>query len=149
MIKASPFNLHIFMGLFGKPLHEHRNTLYVIFRVGIGALFFMLGAQKIGGLWGMPGGAAIFGTLVWYAGIFELMIGSALVFGVLTRLASFFGIIMMLVAYYIGHVKAGGWNPAVNMGIGALVFALAFLVTFAFGAQKAGLEQKILGKEIF
>ncbi|MBS3136683.1 DoxX family protein [Candidatus Woesearchaeota archaeon] len=130
-------------------MNNNGDNIYVFFRICIGALFFMLGLQKLLGLWGMPGGPAVLGTLVWYAGIFEIMIGMALVFGVLTRPASFFGVIMMLVAYYLGHVTVGGWNPAQNMGMAALVFGLAFLLTFAFGAKKASLEKTVFGKEIF
>ncbi|MEK7072417.1 MAG: DoxX family protein [Patescibacteria group bacterium] len=128
---------------------KYGDYFYIIFRIGIGALFFMLGIMKLFGLWGMPGGPAAFGTLVWYAGIFENMIGLSLVTGVLTRLASFFGIIMMIVAYYIGHVSVGGWNPTVNMGMPTLAFMLAFLVTLAFGARKASLEKAVFKKELF
>ena len=130
-------------------IKKYQDNLYVIFRVGVGALFFMLGIQKIFGLWGMPGGPAVSWSFVWFAGIFELMIGLSLVTGVLTRLASFFGIIMMLVAYYLGHVLTGGWNPTQNMGMPALVFGLAFIVTLAYGAKKASLEKKVFGKETF
>lgn len=137
------------MGLFDHYLEHHKDNIYVLFRIAIGALFFMLGVQKIFGLWNMPGGPAVFLTLVWFAGVFELMIGAALVLGVLTRFASFFGVIMMIVAYYIGHVPLGGWNPAVNMGMPAILFGLAFVVTFAFGAQKASVEKKVFGKESF
>lgn len=128
---------------------KYSDNLYLVFRIGVGALFFMLGLQKMFGLWGIPGGPAVFATLIWFAGIFELMIGLALIFGVLTRLTSFFGIIMMIVAYYLGHVSVGGWNPMQNMGMPALVFALVFLVILAFGARKASLEKTITGKEIF
>lgn len=127
---------------------KYEDNLYVVFRIGVGALFLMLGIQKLFGLWNMPGGAAAFGTLVWYAGIFEVMIGLSLVTGVLTRLASAFGIIMMIVAYYIGHVPLG-WNPAINMGMPALVFMLAFIVTLAYGAKKASLEKAVFKKEFF
>src|SRR3990167_6702651 len=78
---------------------KYKEQLYVIFRVGIVALFLLLGVQKLFGLWGMPGGAAVFGTLIWYAGAGELLIGLALVLGVLTRLASLFGVIEMAVGY--------------------------------------------------
>ncbi len=138
------------MSFFKKHFHLNSDNFYVFSRLGIGALFFVLGLQKIFGLWGMPGGPAVYGTLVWFAGIFEIMIGSAVFFGVLTRLAAFFGVIMMLVAYYIGHVTpSGSWNPTINMGVAALVFGLAFLIIFAFGAKKLSLEGKIFGKEIF
>ncbi len=128
---------------------KYRDYLYVIFRIGIGVLFLMLSVMKLFGLWGMPGGPAVFGTLVWYAGVFELMIGLSMVTGVLVRLASAFGIIMMIVAYYLGHVTVGGWNPLVNFGMPALIFLLAFLVTLAYGAKKASLEHLVFKKEFF
>lgn len=128
---------------------KYGDHLYVIFRIGIGALFFMYGVQKLFGLWGMPGGPATFGTLVWYAGSAEFLIGLALIFGVLTRLASFFGVIEMLVAYFMGHVSVAGLNPAVNQGAPALLFLFAFLATLAYGAKKASLEQAVFKKEFF
>ncbi len=128
---------------------KYNDYLYVIFRIGIGTLFLMLGVQKLLGLWGMPGGPAAFGTLIWYAGIFEIMIGLSLATGVLTRLASFFGVIMMIVAYILGHALVAGWNPTVNMGMPALAFMLAFLVTLAYGARKASLEKAVFKKELF
>ncbi|MBI3026593.1 DoxX family protein [Candidatus Woesearchaeota archaeon] len=128
---------------------KYEDYLYVIFRIGIGALFFMYGMMKLFGLWGMPGGPAKFGTLVWYAGAAEFLIGLALISGVLTRLASFFGVIEMLVAYLMGHVAVGGWNPAVNQGAPALLFMFAFLVILAYGSRKASLEQAIFKKELF
>lgn len=123
--------------------------LYVVFRIGTGALFFMFGVMKLFGLWGMPGGAAAFGTLVWFAGAGEFLIGLALIFGVLTRLASLFGVIEMLVAFIIGHALPNGWNPATNQGVPALVFLLAFIATLAFGAGKASLEKAVFKKEFF
>ena len=128
---------------------KYKDDLYTLFRVGIGLLFFMFGVQKIFGLWGMPGGAAPFGTLVWAAGAGELLIGLAVTLGVFTRLASLFGVIEMAVAYVMGHALVVGWNPMVNMGTPALLFLLAFLVTLAYGAGKASLERKLLGKEMF
>lgn len=128
---------------------KYSDYLYVIFRIGIGALFFSLGIMKLFGLWGMPGGAAVFGTFIWYAGAAEFLIGLSLITGVLTRLASFFGIIEMIAAYIIGHALPNGWNPAVNMGMPALLFMLAFFVTLTYGAKKASLEIAVFGKELF
>jgi putative oxidoreductase len=129
---------------------KYKEELYTIFRIGIGVLYLLFGVQKLFGLWGMPGGAAVFGTLMWYAGAGELLIGLGLVTGVLTRLASAFGVIQMIVAYYLGHVmSSGSWNPAANQGAPALVFMLAFLMTFAYGAGKCSLEKKVFRKELF
>lgn len=134
------------MGILETKYGDH---IYAVFRIVIGALFFMYGMMKLFGLWGMPGGPAAFGTLVWYAGAGEFLIGLALIFGVLTRLASFFGIIEMLAAYIIGHALPNGWNPVTNQGAPALLFMLAFLVTLAYGARKASLEQIVFRKELF
>ena len=128
---------------------KYGDSLYAIFRIGTGALFFMYGMMKLFGLWDMPGGAAAFGTLIWFAGASEFLIGLALVTGALTRLASFFGVIEMLMAYFMGHVSVGGWNPLVNQGAPALLFMLAFFATLAFGARKASLEQAVFNKEFF
>ena len=128
---------------------KYADNLYVVFRIGIGVLFFMFGMQKIFGLWGMPGGAVAFGTLIWFAGMGELLIGLGVTFGVLTRLASLFGVIEMLLAYLMGHVAVSGWNPAVNMGAPALLFMFAFFATFACGAKKASIELAMSKKEIF
>ncbi len=127
---------------------KYKDNLYVIFRIGIGALFLMLGVQKLFGLWGMSGSAS-FGTLIWYAGASETLIGLGLVLGVLTRLAAFFGVIEMAVAYYLGHASVGGWNPAANQGTPALLFLFAFIAILAYGAKKASLEHAVLGKEVF
>lgn len=127
---------------------KYASSLYVIFRIGIGLLFFMFGIQKLFGLWNMPGGAAAFGTLVWFAGAAEFLIGLALIVGVLTRLASFFGVIEMIVAYVMGHAMVGGWNPMINQGTPALLFLLAFLVTLGYGAGNASVEKAMMGKEL-
>ena len=55
----------------------------------------------------------------------------------------------MIIAYYLGHVSTGGWNPTMNLGMPALVFGLAFLATLAYGAKKFSLEKKLFGKETF
>ncbi|MBI4452961.1 DoxX family protein [Candidatus Woesearchaeota archaeon] len=82
-------------------------------------------------------------------GAAELLIGLSFVTGVLVRLASAFGIVEMIVAYYMGHASVSGWNPAVNMGMPALLFMLAFIATLAYGAKKASLEKAVFKKEFF
>ncbi len=127
---------------------KYNDYIYVFFRICTGALFFAYGVQKIFGLWGMPGGPAVFNTLIWYAGAAELLIGLSLITGVLVRLSSFFGVIEMIVAYFI-LVSMAGWNPMVNQGAPAILFMLAFLLTFAYGSGKASLEKMVFGKEFF
>jgi putative oxidoreductase len=126
-----------------------KDVVYVVFRIAVGVLFLAYGVMKLFGLWGMPGGAAPFGTLIWYAGMAELLIGLGLAFGVFVRLASAFGIIEMIVAYVIGLVPMGGWNPMRNYGQAAILFLLCFLITMAYGAWKLSLEKKLFKKEFF
>ncbi len=128
---------------------KNKDVLYAIFRIGIGALFFMFGVQKLFGLWGMPGGSASFGTLIWFAGAGEFLIGLGLVLGVFTRLAALFGVIEMLVAYYLGHASVNGWNPATNQGVPALLFMFAFIAIVAYGAKTLSLEGAVFRKEFF
>ena len=132
-----------------KFITRNADNIYTFFRIAIGFYFFLFGIMKLFGLWGMPGGPASFGSLVWIAGAGEFLIGLALVFGVLTRLASLFGVIEMLIAYVLGHAMPNGWNPVTNMGAPAILFGLAFLVTLAYGAKKASLEKKLFKKEFF
>lgn len=128
---------------------RNKDAVYEGFRIVVGVFYLMFGIMKLFGLWGMPGGPAPFGTLVWYAGVGELLIGLGLAFGVLTRLASAFGIIQMIVAYVIGVVPMGGWNPMANFGAPAILFLLAFVITLTYGAKTASLERKLFRKEFF
>ena len=128
---------------------KYSDNIYVFFRIVIGAYFFLFGIMKLFGLWGMPGGAVPFGSFIWLAGAGEFLIGLGLTFGVFTRLASAFGIIEMAIAFVIGHAMPNGWNPVTNMGAPALLFLLAFIITFAYGAKKASLEKAFLKKEVF
>jgi putative oxidoreductase len=70
-----------------------------LLRLGIGAVVFAHGAQKVFGLWGGPGIASFAGnlqtfgyqqatTLSWVTGVTELVAGAFIVIGVLTPLAA-------------------------------------------------------------
>lgn len=125
------------------------DDLYVFFRIVVGVFFFLYGIQKFFGLWGIPGGPAAFGSFVWFAGAGEFLIGLGLIVGGFTRLASLFGIIEMAVAYVVVAGMSGSWNPMTNQGIPAIMFALAFVITFIHGAKKCSLEKKLFKKEYF
>ena len=126
-----------------KFLEEHKEKLYVGFRVVVGLLFFMHG-------WGKFTGEQAPTGMFLVAGIMELAIGAGLVLGMFTRLAAVGGAVTMLVAFFKVHVMGSGTlNPLVNKGELALIFFLAFLVVMAWGNGKLSLERKLLGKEMF
>jgi len=105
-------------------MNKHSDKLYFAFRVLIGLLFSIHGAQKLFGIFG--GTKVELLGLIGAAGVIEFTVGIALVLGVLTRVASVFGGVTMLVAYLMMHAK-NGWNPLVNSGELALLYLAAFL----------------------
>ncbi len=125
---------------------KHADSLYALFRILLGTLFFMYGLKNLFGVWAAA--PVVPYSLGWFAGAGEFLIGLGLMTGVLVRLASFFGIIEMLVAFYT-HTAGGDWNPITNKGGAALTFVIAFLPLLAYGAKKWGLEKKVFGKEYF
>lgn len=128
------------------------NELYLGFRLIIGAMFFMHGAQKFG-LFGLEGSisgmAAGIGVPVWLAGLsafIELAGGVLIVLGLFTRAAAFFGALNMIAAWLIAHIPKG-WNPMANGGELALMYFASFLALVALGARKYSLETALFKKE--
>lgn len=117
---------------------------YFVFRVLVGALFLQHGLQK---LFGMFGGQAVdLISRMGLAGTIELVVGLLLIFGLLTRLAAFVGILEMAAVYLLAHT-GNGLLPIVNKGELALLYLVSFLVLFAYGAHKWGLDSLVLKKK--
>lgn len=135
------------MGSLQKYADKYKSVCYVVFRVLVGGMFFIHGAQKV---FGWLGGQKVpeMLSLMGAAGLIELLGGLVLVLGLFTRLVALVGGVEMLVAFLMVHFP-GGWNPLLNKGEAALLFFAAFLVLFVYGNQKWSLEQKLLGKETF
>jgi putative oxidoreductase len=122
-------------------LQKYGDVLYFVFRALIGVLFFMVGSTK---LFGWFGGAPVpipVGSLVWFAGLIEVVAGALIVLGLLTRYAAGLSAVEMVVAYAIGHAP-NGWNPIANQGIPALLFFAAFLALVAKGAGRWAFDKK-------
>ncbi|MEK6839443.1 MAG: DoxX family protein [Nanoarchaeota archaeon] len=117
-------------------MNEHGGYFYFIFRVIVGLLFLLHGAQKFG-VFG--GDVVAFGTLFWFAGAIELIVGTLVVVGLLTRWAALVGAVEMLVAYFMKHASQG-WNPLTNQGEPALLFLATFLVLMIYGYERWGLD---------
>ncbi len=119
-------------------LKRNDDKFYFAFRVIIGSIFAMYGAQK---LFGAFGGTAVetYFSLFGLAGFIEFFGGLMIAFGLFTRLAAFFGACVMIGAWIKVHIPKG-LIPLANGGEAAALFFAAFLVLLAFGTRKWGLD---------
>ena len=71
-------------------------------------------------------------TLMWFAGVLELVGGAMLAVGLFTRPVAFILSGMMAFAYFIGHAPQATW-PVQNGGDAAILFCFIFLYIAAAG----------------
>lgn len=126
-------------------IKKARPTLYIIFRIIVGFVFFSHGAQKLFGWFGATAVPTI--NLFWFAGLIEILVGLGIFFGVLTRLAAVVGLIEMIVAFFMAHIPSG-IHPLINKGEPALLFIAAFLILVSYGAGRLSLERGLFKKEL-
>lgn len=108
------------------------DTAYLIFRIIVSLSFFQYGLQKIFGLLGGingAGGTAAFGSLVFWAGIIELLAGAGIALGLFTRFFAIISTIEMAYAYLFVHLSKSLY-PILNGGGMALMFFAVFLLIF-------------------
>ncbi|HVQ45796.1 MAG TPA: DoxX family protein [Gemmatimonadales bacterium] len=116
--------------------------LLSVLRIVAAFLFIQFGTAK---LYGFPapimpgGGTAPFGTLAWWASIFETYGGTLLLAGLFTRPVAFVLSGEMAVAYFHGHAPQGFW-PVLNQGHPAVMFCFLFLYLSAVGAGPWSLD---------
>lgn len=114
---------------------EWAPQLLSVLRIVIAFLYFQVGSAK----WFafpaaiMPGGGvAPMGSLVWFAGVIEVIGGTLFFLGLFTRPVAFILSGEMAVAYFIGHAGHGFW-PVLNQGAPAVFYCFAFLYYSAAG----------------
>jgi putative oxidoreductase len=106
-------------------LDEWRPRILSILRIVAAVLFFEHGAQKI---LGFPAGGhspEMF-SLIWVAGILELVGGALLILGLFTRPVAFLLSGEMAFGYWMIHAPKSAF-PAVNGGDAAILFCFVFL----------------------
>ena len=107
-----------------------------VLRIVVGFLFFCHGAQKMLGWFADPGmpphPEPAFPTLIWFAGVIELVGGALIALGILTRCAAFLASGEMAVAYFKAHAPHG-WVPLQNHGELAVLYCFVFLFLAANG----------------
>ncbi len=140
--------------MIGDAIKKLGNAPYGAFRVIIGLVFMLHGAQKYG-LMGDGMSVAKFAgffnlplALGYAAATIELVGGLCILLGLFTRTAAFFGSINMIVALAIAHFPTG-LNPLANGGEPALLYLAAFFVLMVYGAQAWSLEKALFKKDEF
>jgi len=121
---------------------EWAPQLLSVLRIVVAFLYFQVGSAK----WFafpaaiMPGGGtAPVGSLVWFAGIIEVVGGTFLLLGLFTRPVAFILSGEMAFAYFIGHFPNGFW-PVLNQGAPAVFYCFTFLYFSAAGAGPWSLD---------
>jgi putative oxidoreductase len=107
--------------------------LLSVLRIVAGLLFMMHGMQKLLGYPApFPMHLSPF-TLLWFAGVIELVGGALVLVGLFTRYAAFVMAGEMAFAYFMGHFPKSFW-PVLNGGDAAVLYCFVFLYLAAAGA---------------
>lgn len=114
------------MSVFATLTRYEPHALAVL-RIVAALLFLVHGTVKLFGFppEAMPGPQDSM-TLLWIAGVIELVAGALIAIGLFTRPAAFVASGEMAVAYWMAHAPRGLF-PAVNMGEPAILFCFVFL----------------------
>lgn len=127
------------MSKLERSLDEWQPLVLSVLRIMAGLLLLQYGLAKILSFpvpFSRP--VAAF-SLVWFAGLIELVAGALLVAGLFTRYAAFICSGLMAFAYFIGH-GAGGLMPLHNGGTLAVLFCFVLLYLFFAGGGAWSLD---------
>ena len=80
-----------------------------LLRIVAGFTFTLHGAQKFGALGGLGGHAAAAYSMLWFAGVLEIIGGPLIMLGLFTRPVAFILCGEMAVAYFTVHIHMGPW----------------------------------------
>jgi putative oxidoreductase len=122
-------------------LAKFSGPLLSILRIVAGLLFLEHGTAKLLGFppTEMFAQAPEVGTLIWVAGVLELVGGALLVVGLFTPIVAFILSGQMAVAYWMAHAPQSPY-PLQNQGEGAILFCFIFLYLAAAGAGPWSLD---------
>jgi putative oxidoreductase len=121
---------------------EWAPQLLSILRVVLAFLFIQVGSAKLFAFPAaiMPGGGTVpVGSLLWFAGVIEVVAGTLFLLGLFTRPVAFILSGEMAFAYFIGHFPHGFW-PVLNQGAPAVFYCFTFLYFSAAGAGTWSLD---------
>ena len=114
--------------------------LLSVLRIVAGLLFMMHGTMKLLAYPApFPMHLSPF-TMLWFAGVLELVGGALVLVGLFTRYAAFIMAGEMAFAYFIGHFPKAFW-PVLNGGDAAVLYCFVFLYLAAAGAGPWSVER--------
>ena len=117
-----------------------------ILRIMAALIFLEHGTQKILGF--PPGGPDPLPhpmTMLWWAGMIEMVPGFLLAVGLFSRTAAFLAAGEMAFAYWIGHAPRAFW-PVDNGGDAAILYCFIFLYILCAGPGPWSLDAAIAGR---
>lgn len=115
-------------------LDRYSPQLLSVLRLMAGLLFMEHGTAKLLHFPPMEmfAQAPAFGSMIWIAGVLELVGGGLVAIGLFTRIAAFVLSGEMAVAYFMAHAP-NSFFPLINQGEAAVLFCFTFLYLAAAG----------------
>lgn len=122
-------------------------TLLSVLRIVSGLLFLEHGTAKLLNFppTEMFAEAPETGSMIWIAGVLELVGGALLTLGLGTRIVAFILSGEMAVAYFIGHASQS-FYPVQNQGDAAILFCFVFLYIAAAGGGPWSVDRAVFKK---
>jgi putative oxidoreductase len=112
-----------------------------LMRIVAGFTFSLHGAQKFGALGGLGGHAAAAFSMLWFAGVLEIVGGPLIILGLFTRPVAFILCGEMAVAYFMVHIHLGPWLfPLLNNGEITVLYCFIFLYLVTAGPGAFSLD---------
>ena len=117
-----------------------------LLRIVVGLLYVEHGTGKLLGFPPGAGPASVqFFSLIWFAGVLELVGGSLIVLGLFTRIAAFILSGEMAFAYFMVHAPQGPF-PVSNHGEAAVFYCFVFLYLAVAGGGPLSVDRVLLGR---
>ncbi len=116
-----------------------------ILRIMVGLLFMEHGTAKLLGFPHGPNMPAMF-TLVWFAGVIEMVGGALVTLGLFTRYAAFIMSGEMAIAYFMS-LAPRNFFPLLNGGDGAVLYCFIFLYFAVAGGGAWSLDRVLFGRD--
>jgi putative oxidoreductase len=114
-------------------LQRWQPQILALLRIVVALLFIEHATIKLLGFPpGGPPGVQQVGTLLWIAGVIELISGVLVLLGLFTRPAAFIAAGEIAIGYWMFHGPKSFW-PALNMGEAAILFCFVYLYLAAAG----------------
>lgn len=124
-------------------LRPYASQILSILRIFVGLLLLQYGLAKIFGVFGIPYFASVkVFSLIWFAGLIELIGGTLLLVGLFTRFAAFILSGQMAFAYFLGHFPKG-FFPILNDGGYAILLCFTCLYLAVAGGGAWSLDRSM------